>query len=162
VTPDRFETGAQSFEGQAGVIGALEYIESLGRTAGAEAGERTDRLHAGMRAMVSYEETLSERLITGLQSIGGVRIHGITDPAAFARRVPTVSITADGLVPAELAQFLDSHGVYVWNGHSYALPVVEFLGIADAGGVVRIGPTHYNTLDEIDRVVALTAEFLGR
>ncbi len=169
VTPDRFETGCQSLEGQAGTIGALEYIQWLGRTAGVDLRptgeglrERTKDLHAGMRAMVAYEEILSERLIAGLESIPGVHIHGITDRAAFARRVPTVSFTAPGLVPAEMARFLDSRGVYVWNGHSYALPVVEFLGIADAGGVVRIGPTHYNTVAEIDLAVSLVAEFLGR
>jgi selenocysteine lyase/cysteine desulfurase len=50
----------------------------------------------------------------------------------------------------------------VWDGHSYALPVVEWLGIADQGGVVRIGPTHYNTLDEVDTAVELVAEFLSR
>ena len=61
-----------------------------------------------------------------------------------------------------MADFLGDQGVYVWNGHSYALPVVEWLGLADRGGVVRIGPTHYNTLDEIDTAVGLIAEFLGR
>jgi selenocysteine lyase/cysteine desulfurase len=75
--------------------------------------------------------------------------------------VPTVSFTRDGLDPAAMAEFLDQHGVYVWNGHSYALPVIEWLGLADKGGVVRIGPTHYNTLDEVDTVVALVGEFLS-
>jgi selenocysteine lyase/cysteine desulfurase len=64
--------------------------------------------------------------------------------------------------PEAMADFLGDQGVYVWNGHSYALPVVEWLGLADRGGVVRIGPTHYNTLDEIDTAVGLIAEFLGR
>ena len=61
-----------------------------------------------------------------------------------------------------MANHLDSHGVYVWNGHSYALPVIEWLGLADLGGVVRIGPTHYNTLDEVDTVVGLITEYLAR
>ncbi|MFN8023066.1 MAG: cysteine desulfurase-like protein [Acidimicrobiales bacterium] len=168
ITPDRYETGTQSLEGQSGVIGALEYVQWVGREFGRDLrpatpglSERTRDLQAGMKAMVAYEETLSERLISGLQSIPGVRIHGITVRAAFSRRVPTVSITAAGLVPAELASFLDTQGVYVWNGHSYALPVVEFLGIADQGGVVRIGPTHYNTVDEIDRCVGLIEQFLA-
>jgi selenocysteine lyase/cysteine desulfurase len=73
-----------------------------------------------------------------------------------------VSITAEGMHPAEMASFLATHGVHVWDGHSYALPVVEWLGIADQGGVVRIGPTHYNTLDEVDTAVELIAEFLSR
>jgi cysteine desulfurase family protein (TIGR01976 family) len=169
LTPNKWETGTQSLAGQAGTIGALEYLEWVGRTMGAEhrpdtpgLRERTRDLHAGLAAMAHYEESLSERLISGLAAIDGVRIHGITDPTAYHRRVPTVSITADGMDPEAMADFLGDQGVYVWNGHSYALPVVEWLGLADRGGVVRIGPTHYNTLDEIDTAVGLIAEFLGR
>lgn len=165
--PDKFETGTQSLESQAGVIGAIEYLQWLGREMGAEhlsadtsLPVRTREVHAAMVAMAEYEHALSGRLIEGLQAIDGVRVHGITDPAAFARRVPTVSFTRPGMVPSEMARWLDGHGVYVWDGHSYALPVVQFLGLEQSGGVVRVGPTHYNTLDEIDTVVALAAEFL--
>lgn len=169
VTPNKWETGTQSLAGQAGTMGALEYIEWVGTTMGTDhrpdtAGmrDRTRDLHAGLAAMAHYEEGLSARLISGLSAIDGVRIHGITDPSAFDRRVPTVSITVDGVDPAAMAEFLGDNGVYVWNGHSYALPVVEWLGIADRGGVVRIGPTHYTTHDEVDTAVGLVADYLGR
>lgn len=162
--PDKFETGCQSLEGQAGTMGAVEYVRWLGRTARADlveteknsgTRERVAEIRAGMTAMVDYEKNLSERLIGGLLSIPGVVIHGITDPAAFDRRVPTVSITHPRMNTADAASYLAANGVYTWNGHSYALPVIEFLGLHDKGGVLRIGPTHYNTLDEIDRVVDL-------
>jgi cysteine desulfurase family protein (TIGR01976 family) len=172
VAPDRWETGCQSLEGQAGTIGAVEYLQWVGRTMGQEfrAGdgelpERTVEVHAALRAMVAHEEVLAARLIAGLQQVPGVRVHGITDPAAFHRRVPTVSFTVDGpapVDPAEVARFLDRHGVYVWNGHSYAVPVVEWLGLLSRGGVVRVGPTHYNTVEEIDRCVSLVDEFVSR
>jgi cysteine desulfurase family protein (TIGR01976 family) len=166
--PDKFETGTQSLEGQAGVIGAVEYLQWLGRSYGGDGGPaagdsplppRTREVHGALGAMAEYEQELSERLVAGLQAIAGVRVHGITDRAAFARRVPTVSFTRPGLDPADLATWLGDRGVYVWNGHSYALPVVEFLNLADAGGVVRVGPTHYNTLAEIDAAVALIDEY---
>ncbi len=167
VPPNKFETGTQSLEGQAGVLGALEYLQWLGAGMGAEhlpalahLPRRTAEIHAAMIAMAQYEHSLSGRLIQGLQSIDGLRVHGITDPAAFERRVPTVSFSRPGTDPAKVATFLDEHGVYVWNGHSYALPVIQWLGLEDLGGVVRIGPTHYNTLDEIDTVVALVREFV--
>lgn len=168
VPPNKFETGCQSLEGQAGVLGAIDYLQWLGRTMGAEhapvAGtvpERTAHVHAAMTAMADYEHALSARLIDGLMALPDVRVHGITDHAAFQRRVPTVSFSHPRLAPADMANFLDAHGVYVWNGHSYALPVIEWLGLADAGGVVRIGPTHYNTLAEVDIAVGLVGEFLG-
>jgi selenocysteine lyase/cysteine desulfurase len=167
VPPNKFETGTQSLEGQAGVLGALEYLQWLGVGMGAEhlahlthLPPRTAEIHAAMIAMADYEHSLSGRLIEGLQSIEGVHVHGITDPEAFGRRVPTVSFSRPGTEPAAVATFLDEHGVYVWNGHSYALPVIEWLGLADAGGVVRIGPTHYNTLAEVDTVVELVREFV--
>lgn len=166
VLPDKFETGTQSLEGQAGVIGAVEYLQWLGTTMGDVAAQpttlrpRTREIHAAMRAMVEYEHSLSHRLVAGLQAIDGVEVRGITDPAAVDRRVPTVSFTRAGLDPEQIALHLDQHGVYVWNGHSYALPVVEFLGINDQGGVVRVGPTHYNTIGEVDTAVELVADFV--
>lgn len=171
VSPDRWETGCQSLEGQAAVLGAIEYLQWVGtsqggdhlsaiRSASPHLPERTARIHAAMAAMAEYEKGLSERLISGLQSIEGVTVHGITDPAAFDRRVPTVSWSRPGTDPAAVARFLDDHGVYVWNGHNYALPVIEWLGLEDAGGVVRIGPTHYNTLAEVDTAVDLVRSYV--
>jgi selenocysteine lyase/cysteine desulfurase len=122
--------------------------------------DRTREIHAAMHTMTGHEQSLSRRLVSGLQAIDAVEVRGITDPEAVARRVPTVSFTHPTLDPAEIATHLDRHGVYVWNGHSYALPVVEFLGIADRGGVVRVGPTHYNTLAEVDAAVELVADFV--
>lgn len=168
-TPDKFETGTQSLEGQAGVLGALEYIESIGAGAGSESGsgaggdglrDRTRALHHGLRVMADYEQGLSSRLIEGLQRLDGVVVRGITDPAAASRRVPTVSITKAGIDPADLATFLAEQGVYVWDGHSYALPVIEHLGLQDEGGVVRLGPTHYNTADEVDTVLGLIEDYV--
>ncbi len=168
VSPNKFETGCQSLEGQAGVLGAIEYLQWLGVAMGSQhlqatpgVPQRTAEIHAAMIAMAEYEHALSGRLIEGLQSIPGVKVHGITDPAAFDRRVPTVSFSRPGLDPAAVANFLDEHGVYVWNGHSYALPVIEFLGLQDLGGVVRIGPTHYNTLAEVDRAVELVSDYIA-
>jgi cysteine desulfurase family protein (TIGR01976 family) len=164
-TPDKFETGTQSLEGQAGILGALDYLQWLGRTMGPGLGEvgasRTQELHAALDAMAEYEQALSVRLIEGLQSIDGVVVRGITDPKAVERRVPTVSFTREGLDPEAIAMYLDEHGVYVWNGHNYALPVVEFLGIG-AGGCVRVGPTHYNTLSELDTAVRLIGDYVTR
>jgi selenocysteine lyase/cysteine desulfurase len=71
-----------------------------------------------------------------------------------------VSVTKADLDPAELAMFLDQHGVYVWNGHSYGIDVIERLGLQDRGGVLRIGPTHYNTTAELDVALNLIEDFV--
>ena len=167
VPPGRYETGTQSLEGQAGTHGAIEYMQWVGRTMGAEylpttsgMSTRTREVHAGLLAMADYDRGLSRHLIEGLQRIDGIEIRGITNPERFEHRVPTVSITRPGLDPAELATFLDQHGVYVWNGHSYGIDVIERLGLQDRGGVLRIGPTHYNTVDELDTALTLIEDFV--
>ena len=99
-------------------------------------------------------------MIDGLQRIGSLEIRGITNPERFQHRVPTVSVTKSDLDPAELATFLDQHGVYVWNGHSYGIDVIERLGLQDRGGVLRIGPTHYNTTAELDVTLNLIEDFV--
>jgi cysteine desulfurase family protein (TIGR01976 family) len=146
--PHKFETGTQSFESIAGVHGALEYLESLGT------GEtRRQRLVSAMTAMKEYEQSLSRALIEGLSTIKGLHIWGITDLNELDRRVPTVSFTLDGWAPRDVAAELDKHGIYVWDGNYYALAVTERLGLEDKGGMVRVGAAHYNTLEEIGKLV---------
>lgn len=146
--PHKFETGTQSFESIAAVLGALEYFESLG--AGAT---RRQRLVAAMTAMKEYEQTLSRALIEGLSLIKGLHIWGITDLGQLDRRVPTVSFTLEGWAPRDVAAKLDKHGIYVWDGNYYALAVMDRLGLEEKGGMVRVGAAHYNTLEEINKLV---------
>ncbi|MBI4760278.1 MAG: cysteine desulfurase-like protein [Chloroflexota bacterium] len=158
--PHKFETGTQNHEGIAGVLGALEYIEWLGRQFGAEqesawkeagfSGRRLE-LKKGMSAMQAYEKQLSKKLIGIIESVPGTRIHGITDLERLDERVPTVSFTVPGKDPAHIAEELGKHGIYVWNGHNYALAIVERMGLLEAGGMVRVGPVHYNTPEELEK-----------
>ena len=158
--PYKFETGTQNHEGIAGVLGALEYFEWLGRKFGADqesvwkAAGFTGRkleLKKGMSAMRAYETGLSRALIQIVESVPGTRIHGVTDLDRLDERVPTVSFTVEGKDPEKIADALGKLGFYVWNGHNYALAIVERMGLLEAGGMVRVGPVHYNTLDELER-----------
>ncbi|HTP10817.1 MAG TPA: aminotransferase class V-fold PLP-dependent enzyme, partial [Anaerolineae bacterium] len=92
-------------------------------------------------------------LIEGLSSIRELHIWGITDLAQLDRRVPTVSFTLDGWHPRNVAVELDKRGIYVWDGNYYALAVTERLGLEDTGGMVRVGAAHYNTMEEISKLV---------
>lgn len=155
--PHRFETGTQSHEGQAGTLGALEYLEWIGETMGAgyEAFHlpmtgRRRRLHAAMTAIQTYEQGLAAHLLRGLAALPGVTIHGITDPAALHERVPTVSFTMEGHAPADLAHRLAEHNIFAWDGHYYAVEVTRTLGLHERGGMLRVGLGHYNTVGEID------------
>jgi len=158
--PYKFETGTQNHEGIAGVLGALEYFEWLGNQFGEEQGEawkeagfsgRRLVYKQAMSALRAYEFELSRALIETIQSVPGTRIYGLTDMKRLDERVPTVSFTLEGKHPKDIANKLGDEGFYVWDGHYYALAVVERLGLLDQGGMVRVGATHYNTLDEIAR-----------
>jgi selenocysteine lyase/cysteine desulfurase len=115
-----------------------------------------------MRCLFEYETTLAQRLLEGLAQLPGVRVQGIAAAGALARRVPTVSFTVDRQTPAEIAKALARRGVFVWSGHNYAVEPARWLGIYDHGGVVRVGPVHYNSIEEIDRLLAELAEILPR
>lgn len=155
--PGRFETGTQSHEAMAGVTAAVDYLAWMGERFACSSSSRFAALKGrrrhvrdGLDLACSHETSLVIRLIEGLLEIPGVRIHGIKDPAAFARRVPTVSFTLSDRHPARIAESLGRANVFVWHGHAYAVEPINALGLNDSGGVVRIGIAHYNTMHEID------------
>ena len=151
---DRFETGTAAFESIAGTLAATDYLRDIGRRFGdPSAATRRAELTAAMRAIVDYERALVRRLIDGLESIGGLTIHGITDPGRFDERVPTVSVSIDGVRPRAAAEELGRRGIFVWDGDFYATGLIERLGKAEVGGVLRLGLVHYNTADEVDRTL---------
>jgi cysteine desulfurase family protein (TIGR01976 family) len=152
--PDRWMTGTQNHEGIAGALEAVNYLADLGREATGDANlGRREALKAAFAAIGAHEATLCQRMIAGLQEIDGVRVLGITGPARSAERCPTVSIVHDRLDPMTIAKHLGADGVFVWEGHFYALELSTTLGL-EPNGMVRIGLLHYNTADEVDRLLA--------
>jgi cysteine desulfurase family protein (TIGR01976 family) len=167
--PGAFETGTQSHEGMAGTTAAVDYFASIGESMAMDYHDRYAHfdgrrryVHAAMDCLFDYETGLVTRLIEGLEALPGVRVHGITDPVAMARRVPTVVFTVDGVQPSIIAEALGARNIFVWHGHNYAVEPAKQLGIYDAGGAVRVGPVHYNTTDEIDDFLAAMTDILSR
>jgi selenocysteine lyase/cysteine desulfurase len=106
-----------------------------------------------MAMIQDYERSLVAHLIKGLQQIKGLRIYGITDPIHFDQRVPTVAFRIEGFPPRRIAEALGERGIFVWDGNYYALAVTERLDVEDKGGMVRVGLAHYNTREEVDRLL---------
>jgi cysteine desulfurase family protein (TIGR01976 family) len=158
--PHKFETGTPQIELLAALTASVEYFEWLG-TQVAPVQDARGNIRAAFEAAVPYERALGARLIEGLQSIRGVRVAGITDPARYASRLPTVSFVHDRFTPDRIAEALARRNVFVWSGHNYALEIVRSLNIDEESGVVRIGLAHYNTLDEADRIVDEVRAVLG-
>jgi cysteine desulfurase family protein (TIGR01976 family) len=153
----RFETGTQSFEGQAGVLGTIEYLEWLGgEVAPARPNGRRQALVAAMEACLAYERTLGGRLLAGLASISGLKLYG---PPTMDGRVPTFSFTLEGHDSGRIAEHLAGANIFAWSGSFYALEPVARLGLEDSGGLLRVGLCHYNTAEEVDRLLDALAAF---
>lgn len=174
--PWRFETGTLSHEGMAGTLGAVEYLAGLGQSQSdqpvdaesenqGDSGngapdhatdtpnpERRSALVRAFQRIEASEAPLCQRLLDGLGSIKGVHMYG---PGGEGR-VPTVAFTSENISPAALARSLAEHNIFVWDGDYYAMEVVKRLGLADSGGMLRVGLAHYNTEEEVDQFLGVT------
>jgi cysteine desulfurase family protein (TIGR01976 family) len=157
--PERWESGTQVQELIAGIGGAVEYLAELGRRSDPSAKTRREALAAAYRTTVAYETRLVSRLIDGLQSIPGLRIYGITDPKRSAERCSTLSLRLGNHHPTAIATYLGERGIFTWDGNYYALNLTERLGVESLGGMLRIGLVHYNTMDEVVRLLSALREF---
>ena len=159
--PGKWETGTQSFESLAGVAAAIDYLEAIGQEydAGpisetATLSGRRLRLKQAMQVIKRYEEKLSQHFLEQATTVPGLRLFGISDVERLSERAPTFAISLAGHSPRSVAQHLGKQGIFTWDGHYYAVAVMDRLGVLDEGGLLRIGFVHYNTIDEIDRLVA--------
>ena len=163
--PGKWETGTQSFESLAGVKAAVDYLDDIGRVAGRsdsanleQYSGRPRRLKQALEAIKQYEASLSLHFLSKAASVPGLRVYGITDIERLEERAPTFAVSLEGHTPRQVAENLGRQGIFVWDGHYYAVAVMDQLGALDQGGLVRIGFVHYNTIKEIDRLIdALTA-----
>ena len=130
----RFELGTLQHELLAGFVAAVDYVDSL-----------------GWDAIQAHERALGERFLGGLPQ--AIELYGLP---AMAGRVPTFCFNIPGRSPEEVATFLAERDIAVWHGNYYAVETMRYLGLDD--GAVRAGIVHYNTEDEVDRLLAGLAE----
>jgi cysteine desulfurase family protein (TIGR01976 family) len=152
-TPYCWETGTQNHEGLAGLVAAIAYLAELGQRISPTATQRRQALMTAMVVIQEYERSLSEELIPGLLEIPGLTLYGITDPVRFVWRTPTVGLRVAGYTPRQLAMALGDRGIFTWNGNFYALNLTQRLGVETSGGLLRIGCVHYNTSEEVQRLL---------
>jgi len=158
--PGKWETGTQSFESLAGVTAAIDYLEAIGQAYGPEPAKepatltgRRHHLKQAMQSIKRYEKELSQHFLEQATTVPGLRLFGISDVERLSERAPTFAISVAGHSPRNVAQHLGKQGIFTWDGHYYAVAVMERLGVLEAGGLLRIGFVHYNTIEEIDRLI---------
>jgi cysteine desulfurase family protein (TIGR01976 family) len=180
--PNRWEWGTLNHECIAGITACIDYLADLGgrvhdpnglasldghsrRLSPHGPSNRRAAIVTAFEAIHHYEHGLMERMIVGLLRIPGLKIYGITDPARFEERCPTLAVrfanqTADQ-TPLALATQLGDRGFFTWDGNYYALNLTERLDVEKSGGFLRIGLVHYNTVEEVDRLLGALREIVG-
>ncbi len=174
--PNCWEWGTLNHECIAGIAACVEYIADLGRHVLSEArvahptrislgadketqpSTRRSAIEVAYAAIHEHERALLERMMAGLSKIPGLKIYGITDPERFNERCATFAVRIEGHTPLELAAKLGERGFFTWDGNYYALNLTEHLDVEKSGGFLRIGLVHYNTADEVDRLLAALRE----
>ena len=150
--PQCWEWGTLNHECIAGITACVEYLAELGRSV-ATCSDRRQALMSAYGAIQVHERKLMERMLRGLREIPGLHLYGIGDPARLESRCPTFAVRVDGHTPLELATKLGGQGIFTWDGNYYAINLTERLGVEQSGGFLRIGLVHYNTEEEVDRVL---------
>ena len=163
--PNCWEWGTLNHECIAGIKACVDYWEELGRVAAgprpAWTGQcpvptltRREAIVAAHRAIHPHERAMTEKMIAGLLQIPGLQLYGISDPNRFDHRCATIAVRIEGHTPLELATRLGDRGFFTWDGNYYALNVTEQLDVEKTGGFLRIGLVHYNTMEEVERLLA--------
>jgi cysteine desulfurase family protein (TIGR01976 family) len=163
--PNCWEWGTLNHECVAGITACVEYIADIGRRARPEVKTRRAAIEAAAVAIHEHERALLERMMMGLKKIPGLKIYGITDPTRFDERCATFAVRIDdgkpGHTPPELATKLGDRSFFTWDGNYYALNLTEHLDVEKSGGFLRIGLVHYNTPEEVDRLLAALTEIVN-
>ena len=156
--PFKIETGTLNHEGIAGAAAAVNFIADIGSKYLHNFTEqinpyqgRRRNIIAGMLALEAYEQPLARRLINELGQMDRVTVYG---PPPGHPRTSTVSFTLEKVNAKNVAETLGAKGLFVWDGHFYAIRLIECLGLMERGGLVRIGLAPYNTAEEIERLLA--------
>lgn len=152
--PFSIETGTLNHAAMAGVIGAIDFMASLG-----EGDDLRIKLSNAYQKIGEHEFSLASKLYNGLSQLSGLTIIG--QDFSSTTRTPTVSFTLGGFNPQQVCEHLAEHNICAWDGHFYALRAIESLGLAERGGVTRLGISVYNAEEEVDKVIEVLSIFMS-
>jgi selenocysteine lyase/cysteine desulfurase len=159
--PNCWEWGTLNHECIAGIKACVDYWEDLGRRANPEVTSRRAAILAAHEATHQHERKMTEKMIAGLLAIPGLKLYGISDASRFDNRCATFVVRIEGHTPLELATRLGERGFFTWDGNYYALNLTEQLDVERLGGFLRIGLVHYNTTEEVERLLAALREIVS-
>lgn len=145
IGPGRYETGTQNFEALFGMIACIEHLAALGDSTSS----LRERLEQSFEQYTAYEHRLSEVFLQHLEALPDVTCYGHTNFNHISLRTPTFALKIKGVNSNDMAKYLAECNICVWNGHFYAVGLLDQLNCLEDGGLLRIGLMHYNTEEEI-------------
>ena len=151
VIPYKLQLGNVNYELSYGCAGIVDYLRDVGTELGAVGDDRS-RMQMAFDAFARHEDALAEQVLSWLRDRRGVRIIGLPSVTA-GERVPTISFVVEGVMSEAIVRRVDAHGIGIRFGDFYARRLIEALGLQTYGGVVRISIAHYNTSEEIRRLL---------
>lgn len=151
--PYKLEPGGVSHELAASLPAILDHLLAVeAQLPGGGGEDERARLGRACEAFARHEAALVAPLLDFLRGRRGVRLVG--EPTADpARRVPTVAFSVDGRDAATIPLRIDAARVAIRYGHFYAQRAIEAMGLLERNGIVRVSMVHYNTPDEVRRLI---------
>jgi len=159
--PNCWEWGTLNHELIAGITACVDYLADLGQHVDSSVSNRRQAMLTAFEAIHRHERAFMEKLMSGVLALPGVKLYGISDPKRFDQRCPTIALRIKGHTPLELATRLGERGFFTWDGNYYALNLTQRLDVEKDGGFLRIGLAHYNTAEEVERLLAALDEIVG-
>jgi cysteine desulfurase family protein (TIGR01976 family) len=145
--PMKLEPGNTNYELAWGAAGIVDYIDALGGSSGNRAS-----IDQAFERISEHETLLGEKLLAYLRDRNDIRIGGRRD-SATDRRVPTISFKAEGRDSAEIVRAVDADRIGIRFGDFHSRRLIEYLGLASQNGVIRVSMVHYNTPEEVERLI---------
>jgi len=158
--PAKLEPGNANYELAYASVGIVDYLVELARRSGLE-GSRRESIESAFALISAHEARIGERLLDYLRCRGDCHIVGLEvgdDP----NRVPTISFVIDGRDPGWIARQMDAFHIAIRYGDFHARRLAEYLDLGNGQGCVRVSMAHYNSLEEVDRLVAALDDALRR
>ncbi len=158
--PYKLQPGNVNFELSYGLMGISDYFRSIyEHHHGDPKTELRLQVSEVYRVMAHYEQILSSRFLDFLNHKKNIRIIG--DPSADKLlRVPTISFVVEGRKSSKIPVLVDPHKIGIRYGDFYARQLITDLDLLDNDGVIRVSMVHYNTLEEVDRLIRVLDEIL--
>lgn len=152
--PYKFQLGNVNFELSYGMLGLCDYLSELAQLhyGNETAPDLRNQMVQAFDLISIHEEHISDRLLNYLNSKANVRVIGQAK-ADRQFRVPTISFVVDGINSSTIPAKIDQHYIGIRYGDFYAKRLIEYLGLASQGGIVRVSMVHYNTLEEVNNLI---------